>query len=221
MRRLARHLVILGAGGHAKVVADLLTLLPEWHVVGLLSANPADPGFFGLPVLGTDDALPRLRHQGVEAAAIAIGDNAARAELGALAQRHGFTLPSLMHPAAIVSTFARIAEGAVVMAGASVGPDARLGRLVVVNTRAVVEHDCAIGDAAHIAPCAALGGKVDVGALTLVGIGAAVRPGVRIGRGTIVGAGAAVVSDLDDGVVAMGTPARVRTRTGLATVGRP
>lgn len=205
-----RALVILGAGGHAKVVADLVLRLAEWRISGLIAADPDADGFFGLPVLGTDACLPKLRRQGIDAAAVAVGDNALRMRLGALAKRHGFMVPTLCHPAAVVSAFASLAEGAVVMAGASVGPAARVGPFAIVNTRAVVEHDCEVGEGAHIAPCAALGGGVRVGARSLVGIGAAVRPGVQIGSDAVVGAGATVVADVPKGVTVIGTPAKPR-----------
>lgn len=201
-------IVVLGAGGHAKVVVDLLLSLPAFRVIGLVDPAPSATGFFGVPLLGDDTVLPKLRREGVTAAVVAVGDNAARARLGMLVRLNGFDLPSLVHPTATVSRHALLEEGVVVMAGAGVGPDARLGPFAVVNTRSVVEHDCVVDEAAHVAPMAALGGSVKIGARSLIGIGAAVRPGARIGSDVVVGAGASVVSDLPDGTIAIGVPAR-------------
>jgi len=201
-------LVLLGAGGHGKAVLDLLTAAGMHEVAGLVDAAPRVMQVLGHPVLGTEDALPALHAAGVAAAHPAIGDNAARMAAGGRLEAAGFVLPSLVHPAALIGTGAVLGAGAVVMARAVVGPEARIGRLVLINTGAIVEHDCELGEGAHVGPGAVLAGHVRVGARVLVGAGAVIAPGVSVGADARIGAGAAVTRDVPAGATVGGVPAR-------------
>ncbi|WP_426955882.1 acetyltransferase [Muricoccus radiodurans] len=200
-------LVVIGAGGHAKVVIEALRAAGFPEPLGLVDPHPPAPVVLGLPVLGGDEALERLRAEGTDAAVIALGGNGLRLRIGDRLVGMGFALPSVVHPAAQISPSATVAEGAVVMARACLGPDARVGRLAIVNTNAVVEHDNEIGEGAHVAPGCALAGNVTVGARALVGVGSAVRPGVTIGADAVIGAGSAVVRDIPPGARVGGAPA--------------
>lgn len=205
-------LVLWGASGHARVVADIVRLRGEHVIAGFLDDTGASaPGtpFCGATVLGGREQLPALRAQGVTHLLVAIGDGAVRLRLAAVAREHGFALAHAIHPAAVVAADVSVGAGTVIAAGAVVNPASRLGEHVIVNTLAGVDHDCVLGDGAHVAPGARLGGHVDVGALAWIGIGATVRDRVRVGDGTVVGAGAVVVSDLPGRVVAYGVPARI------------
>jgi UDP-perosamine 4-acetyltransferase len=202
-----QRIVVLGAGGHAKVVLELLWAMGTFEVVGLLAAHPADK-VMSVPVLGGDELLPELLQKGVTAAAVAIGSNAARQRAGENLLAMGYMLPALVHPSAFVSPSATVGCGAVVMARAIVGTLAAIGELAIINTGAVVEHDARIGTAAHIAPRTALAGGVSVGDRALVGIGSAVCPDLSIGDDAVVGAGSAVVADVAAGTTVGGTPAR-------------
>lgn len=208
MSKEPRPLVLVGAGGHAKVVIEVARAAGRFNVVGLVDARPATPGVLGVPVLGGDEVLPRLRAEGVAWAFAALGNNSARERVGADLRAAGFHLATLAHPSAVVMPSARIGEGIVVMPRAVVGAEARVDDLAIVNTGAVVEHDDLIGPAAHIAPLAALAGGVRVGARALIGIGSAVRPGISVGEDAVVGAGSAVVADVPAGARVGGTPAR-------------
>ncbi|SHI56061.1 UDP-perosamine 4-acetyltransferase [Roseomonas rosea] len=199
--------VIVGAGGHAKVVIEALRAAGFPPPLGLVDPHPPGPTVMGVTVLGGDEMLPRLKAEGAEAAVVALGGNALRLRVGDHLVSMGYALPVLLHPAAQISPSARVAEGAVVMARACIGPDATLGRLAIVNTNAVVEHDNVIGSGAHVAPGCALAGNVTLGDRALLGVGSAVRPGITIGADAVVGAGSAVVRDVPAGARVGGAPA--------------
>src|SRR5687768_9099913 len=134
-------LVLVGAGGHGKVTLEAVRAMGGCEVVGFVDAAPPAPSVLGVPVLGDDTLLPRLRAEGIAAAVVTLGSNRARQRIGGWLRELGFALPAVLHPAALVAPSASIGEGAVVMARAVVGTDTRIGPLVIVNTGAVVDHD--------------------------------------------------------------------------------
>jgi UDP-perosamine 4-acetyltransferase len=200
--------VVIGAGGHAKVVLEVLWALNAFEVVGLTDPGTADLELLGVPILGGDELLPGLYAQGVAAAVVAIGSNRRRQQVGQSLLALGFTLPVVVHPTALISPSATIGQGAVVMARAIVGTLASIGELAIINTGAIVEHDNRIGRSAHIGPGVALAGGVQIGDRALVGVGSAVRPDISIGDDSMIGAGSAVVEDVPSGVTVVGSPAR-------------
>ena len=201
--------VIIGGGGHAKVVIESLRARGE-TVAAIVDADPTPREVLGVPVVGDDLALPGLRGQGLSRLFVAIGDNRLREKLGRRAREQGFTLANAIHPSAILSPTVRLGEGVAVMAGVAVNADASVGDLAIVNTGAVVDHDCVLGAACHLGPASALAGGVTVGERAFLGVGARAIPGVTIGADTIVGAGGVVVRDLPDGVLAIGVPAKIK-----------
>lgn len=208
-------ILIVGGGGHAKVVIEILRDLAAvagtgggvYRPVGILDPQAAGE-VLGVPVLGGDDRLESLRAEGIDAVFVALGGNRLRERVGAKAVAAGYMLPSLVHPSAVVLRSAVLGQGIAVMPRAVVGAEAWIGDLAIVNTAAVVEHDNRLDTAAHAAPGSALAGNVSVGRRSLVGVGASVRPGVRIGDDVIVGAGSSVVSDLLAPGTFGGVPAR-------------
>jgi len=200
--------VVIGAGGHAKVVIELIRAQGLYNVMGCTDREPQRRDVVGAPILGSDDVLPDLYAQGVRHCFIALGDNALRRKVAARVASLGFELVNAISPKAVVSPSARIGRGVAVMAGAVINADATIGDLAIVNTRAAVDHDCQIGEAAHIAPRATLAGSVRVGPLAFVGAGATIVPGVNVGESTVIGAGATVISDLGPNLVAVGVPAK-------------
>jgi acetyltransferase EpsM len=205
-------IVLWGASGHARVVADILARAGRFTACGYVDeVTPARWGtsFCGQPVLSPDDAKT-LFAQGVRAAIIAIGNCAVRLAAAERARALGFTLETAVHPAAVVGADVTLGPGTVLAAGAIVNPGSVLGAHVIINTAASVDHDCRLADGVHVAPGARLAGTVTVGTAAWVGLGALVAENRTIGARTLVGAGSVVVRDLPDDVVAYGNPARVR-----------
>jgi sugar O-acyltransferase (sialic acid O-acetyltransferase NeuD family) len=203
-------LVVFGAGGHAKVVIDIIERQGTYEIAGLLDDDLKHKGelFFGYPVLGTRVELPALFSAQLCHAIVTIGDNASRAAVAAYLDQHGWRFASAIHPRASIGRGVKIGPGSVVMAGCVVNADAYLGGQVIINTGATVDHDCRIEDAVHIAPGCHLCGGVSVGQGSLLGAGTTVTPGVKIGCKVIVGAGSTVIRDVADEARVSGSPAR-------------
>jgi len=198
-------LVVYGAGGHGKVVCDIL-LAGGHEVAGFVDDGAAvGTRVLGLPVLGPMAWLEANPSR----VALGVGDNTARARVAESALAAGSTLVTAIHPRAVVAKSARLGPGAVVMALAVVNADATVERGGIVNTAAVVEHDCVVGPFAHVSPNASLGGGCRVEGFAQLGIGATMLPGTTVGERTIVGGGAVVVAPIPADVVAVGIPARV------------
>ena len=210
-----RAVILWGASGHARVVADIIRSCGSYEIAGFIDdLQPARAGetFEGAPLLGGRDALASAHQNGVTNLIVAIGDCDARLEAARFAVANGFTLATAIHPSAVIAASARVGNGTVVAANAVVNPGSTIGENVIVNTSASIDHDCTIGDGVHISPRVCLAGSVNVGEASWIGAGATVVDGRTIGRRSIVGAGAVVVRDIPDDVVAYGVPARVVRR---------
>ena len=200
-------IVVLGAGGHAKVVIDIIRARDEYELCGCLDAAKGGQTINGVKVLGGDDLLSSLHADGTRAAALGLGGNVGRARLGQLALDSGLDLPPLVSPAAYAAPSSVIGAGTVVMPRAAIQSDAKIGRFAIVNTGAVVEHDCNIGDGVHLAPGCVLCGNVNVGALSLVCAGTVIAPNLDIIAGTTVGAGSTVIRSISKAALYYGVPA--------------
>lgn len=205
MERSGRPVVVFGAGGHAKVVAEVARAVARPVLVFLQEdAHPAEaPG-----IIGWERFLRDREMFGRVEVALAVGNNAARERIRAMIIEAGFALATLVHPSAVVASTAEIGAGTVVMPLAVVNPDATVGPGCIVNTGAVVEHDCKLGAFVHLSPNVALGGGVRVGDRAHLGLGAVALPGVCIGADVVVGAGGVVLRDVADGLTVVGVPAR-------------
>jgi len=204
-------LIVIGAGGHAKVLVDAL-LRTGLSPVGLVDRDPSLVGreVLGVAVLGGEDVLQRYTPGDVRLvnAVGSVQSMQARKAVYDHFRSQGYEFASVLHPCAVISEYAVLQPGVQILAGAVVGPGAVIGENSIINTNACVDHDCRIGAHVHIAPGATLSGGVSVGDATHVGVGACVIQGVQIGRKSLVAAGAAVVHDVPAGGRVQGVPAR-------------
>ncbi|XEC93406.1 acetyltransferase [Paenibacillus tarimensis] len=199
--------IVLGTGGHAKVVIDLLLADPAIDVIGCTGTGKNELN--SVPLLGDDSILPKLVLQGVSHAFVAVGNNRVRARLAKTVRDLGLELVNAVSPFAYISPSAALGSGIAVMPGAVINAGTRIGDLSIINTGASVDHDGNIGEACHIAPGSSLAGNVTVGSYSFLGTGVKVIDGIRIGNHCMIGAGAAVIRDIPDGVTAVGVPARI------------
>ena len=204
-------ILIIGAGGHGRVVADTLRAAGRF-ILGFLDASPAAAGRLidGLKVLGGDDLLGAFVPASVRLAN-GVGSVTAvdvRRRIYEEMVAAGYTFDVVRHPSAVISLSAVLGAGVQVMAGAILQPGVTLGDNTIVNTGVLVDHDCCIGRHCHLAPGAVLSGGVAVGDGCHIGTAAAVRQGVRIGDAAFIAAGAMIVNDVERGGRVAGVPGR-------------
>lgn len=206
-------ILIVGGGGHARVIIEA-SQASGFIPVGILDGGVGvGTTVCGIEVLGDDSLAGEIFERGVHAAVVTIlKDVPLRRRITEGLREIGYAFPTLLNAPAYVSPLAEIGDGATLLPGSVVNAEVRVGRFSTVNTGAVVEHQAVVGDWAHVAPHATLLGAVTVGAGAVIGGGATVLPGVRVGSDSIVGAGSVVISDVDEGVVVAGNPARVLRR---------
>lgn len=201
---MSKQLLILGAGGHGKVVADIAKNC-GYEDITFLDDNKTETRWVGCPVVGgTADMACYPDHDLI----VAVGDGAARQRLTEQAENLGMKFPVLIHPKAVVAEDVSLGAGTVVMAGAVINPGAVLGKGCIVNTCASVDHDCVLDDFVHVSVGAHVAGTVTVGSGTWIGVGAAVINNISICRDCMIGAGAVVVKPITESGVYMGVPAR-------------
>lgn len=203
-------IVVIGAGGHGRVVLDILLCAGQHRVVGILDADPALQGtsLYGISVLGPANLLPKLRQQKVRGAVVAIGDNRIRRKYLAEIDAAGMDAVNAIHPSAIVSPRATLGRNVVICAGAIVCTDATIADSVILNTGSRVDHECVIQEGAHLAPGAVLAGRVQVGPDAFIGLNASVIQCRSIGASAVVGAGAVVIRDVPADARVVGVPSR-------------
>lgn len=205
-------IIVLGAGGHAKVLIDTMRLTGA-TIIGIVDPDINLHGnkILGVLVIGNDETVLKypadsiLLVNGVGS----IGLPKLRQTLYKKFKDWGYNFASVIHPSAVIASDVMLNEGAHVMAGAVIQPGSRIGRNSIVNTQVSVDHDCIIGENVHLSPGVTLSGGVSIGDCVHVGTGATIIQGISIGSNTLVAAGSVVVKNVPDNVTVNGVPARV------------
>lgn len=201
--------IVVGAGGHAKVIIDILQRNGEYEVVGVVDAARTE-GVWGIPFWGTDEDLTTIyRQRKVEYAFVALGNNKIREKVTAKAKAAGFQMINTISKEAIISPRVTIGEGVAVMPGAVINADAVLKDGSIVNTNASIDHESIVGEYTHVAPGSAVCGGVTIGRGCLLGAGCRVIDHLQIGNNTIIGAGSTVIKDIAGNCTAVGIPAKI------------
>jgi acetyltransferase EpsM len=193
--------IIIGGGGHAKVLIDCIESENKFEIFSVWDDNPDLHQILTYKVKRREDVnlYPSVKF------ILAIGNNRTREKIVKELSAEYFTT---VHPTAVISKYAIVGKGTVIFAGAIVNAGAVIGDHCIINTGAIIEHDCVIEDYVHISPNAALSGGVKIGTATHVGIGANVIQNVTIGSNVNIGSGAVVISDVPDNCTAVGIPAK-------------
>lgn len=203
-----RPVVILGAGGHAKVVVEM-GQAAGINLAGVLDPDlPAGSSWQGLPVLGGDERLGDAAFVAQHGFIVGVARGDLRQSLWARLLVVQAELAIIVHPSAVISPSACLAPGVVVMPGVVVNAGAVIGPGAILNTACSVDHDCRLEEGVHIGPGAHLAGNVQCGPWVEIGAGVVIIPGIRIGAHARVGAGATVIREVPPGVTVAGNPAR-------------
>jgi sugar O-acyltransferase (sialic acid O-acetyltransferase NeuD family) len=209
-----KKLIIIGAGGHGKVVADIARSQGIWNeIIFLDDQYPNRTDVLNWPIKGKVNDYPLYQNE-YSNIVIAIGNNKIRQELQIKCETKGFNIPSLIHPRSNIASNVKIGFGCVIMAGVTVNIGVEIMRGTILNTNSTIDHDCCLGEFSHISPGANLAGNVQIGNMTWVGIGSNIIEGIRIGDNVIIGAGSTVVNDIEDSMVAYGTPCKIIKSNG-------
>ena len=204
MKTNSKEMLVIGAGGHAKVIVDILKLSKQNLSDIKIFDDFSSTAVLGIKVSGKIEDTIKYKEAN---AVIAIGDNLIRREI---CEKYSLNYVSCVHPSAVIARDAHIGDGTVVMANAVINSGSKIGKQCIINTSAIVEHDNCIGDYVHISPGVKLGGKVTVGNNTWIGIGATIKNNIHICNDVIIGAGAIVVNDIDIPGTYIGIPAKAK-----------
>lgn len=204
-------ILIVGGGGHAKVLIEAIRLR-TMTILGIIDADPSKIGteVSGIRVIGDDKEISGYKP---ETLLLVNGIGSVRlpktrADVFKKFKAKGFTFATIIHPSAVVASDVVLGEGVQIMACAVIQPGSRIGMNTIVNTMASVDHDCIIGDHVHLSPSVTLSGTVRVGDGVHIGTGTTVIQGIAIGRNSLIGAGSVVLTDLPDDVEVAGVPAK-------------
>lgn len=212
-------LVVIGAGGHSKVIADIIEEQRMYKIIGILDDKFTNEEWIEEVFYGPISALNRFFEERENVKLfIGIGDNHVRKKIVHSFQLNVQCFATLIHPSAIISSRALIKNGTAIMPNCIIHADAVIGSHSIINSASIIEHDSVIGDFAHISPNATLTGGVKIGEGTQVGASATVIPNIQIGNWSIIGAGSVVIHSIPANAVAAGVPAKVKNKVSMGGV---
>ncbi|MFA5240441.1 MAG: acetyltransferase [Phycisphaerae bacterium] len=211
---MKRKILLIGAGGHCKVILDLLAQAGNYGVAGIIDLRERlGSKVLGAPVIGTDADLPRFFKSGIKYCFISvgsIGNPCLRIKLYNSAKKSGFLFPNLISADAKVSSQVSLGEGNYIAPGVIVNAGTQIGNNCIFNTGVIIEHDCRIGDFVHLSPGSILSGGVNIGEGSHIGSGSVIIQNIQIGERTVIGAGSVVTKNIRKGMVAYGNPCKER-----------
>ncbi|MEC3884065.1 acetyltransferase [Halobacillus sp. HZG1] len=199
-------LLIIGASGHGKVVADVALKMNKWQEISFLDNDKSIESSMGIRVIGTSDNVEEYIKQ--YDILVGIGDNTIRQKIHKEIEKLGATIPVIVHPDAVIGEKVKFGCGTVVMAGAIVNCCTKIGRACIINTGSTIDHDSFIEDFVHISPGVHIAGTVRVGKGSWLGIGSVVSNNIKLSKGCKIGAGAVVVNNILQPGVYVGIPAK-------------
>lgn len=206
-------IIILGRGGHAKVVIDIIEAAGLYNIIGITDVSIDEANSYrGYPMLGDDDVLSVYFENGVKNVAIGLGgyrNNNNRKEVFNKVKIMGFNVPVLIHPSAIISNSVVVCEGSVIFSGVNINTDVKIGKNNIIATGANIDHETSLGDHVLISAGVTIGGNVEIANEVLIALGSNIISGVKIKEKIVVGAGAVVVNDLIDIGTYIGCPAKL------------
>jgi sugar O-acyltransferase (sialic acid O-acetyltransferase NeuD family) len=203
--------IIVGDGGHAKIVIDILQEMGTYDILGITSLNEEKKTFYGLPVLGNDDILDSFYAKGVRNIALGIGgfkDNDLRTKVFKRLSSQGFNIVNAIHPRSIISKSVKMGQGVVIFAGVILNSEVRLGNNVIVATGSTIDHQTIIKDHCLISAGVTIGANTIIDESTLCALGSKVISSVKIGKNCLVAAGAVVVNHINSKSKVFGIPAK-------------
>ena len=207
-----KKLILIGGGGHCKVVISILKKLRNFEIVGIVDNYKVESSIEGIKIIGIDNDLEDFFKSGIKNALITVGsikNNSKRYKLFTLAKNIGYKFPIIVSPDAIVDSSVSIGEGTVIMPGCIINISTSFGKNCIVNSGAIVEHDCKIRDHCHLAPGVHISGSVEIDELSFIGIGSTIIQGVKVGKNVTIGAGSVIIKDIPDNAVVVGNPGKV------------
>ena len=210
------NIIIFGAGGHAKVIVDLIESSNKYNLVGIIDESlKKGESFCSYPVLGCDQSLHDIINDNkIYGGIVALGDNYLRRQVvnRILSVMPLFNFVNIIHPSSIISKSVQMGLGNVIMPGVVINTDSVIGNHTIINTVVSIDHDSYIGNFAGLGPRVTLAGSVSIGEQGFLGVGASVAPNCTVGSFSTIGAGAVVLDDVPDHVCCYGIPAKIHQK---------
>jgi UDP-perosamine 4-acetyltransferase len=207
-----KEIIVIGSGGHAKVVIDIIHEMEDCQIVGITSISLKLGSFFcGYPILGDDNILNEYRDKKNLLIAMGLGgykDNILREKVFNLVKSIGFDFINVIHPSAIISRTVKMGEGIVIFPGVVINTDVELGNNIIVATGSTIDHETVVNDHTLISAGVTVGAYSSLGQGTLLALGSKVISGVTVGSYSLVAAGAVVVNNIGQNQRVFGVPAK-------------